>query len=256
MIQKSVQCGIDLIPDESMLPVHLSYGILTNEAAINLHGIPVLQVLSSAHIQIVKIFSPEHGYHSKGTDGHYQNDHLSVDLSVPVISLYGDQLKPSPRHLIELDAMIIDLPNIGSRFYTYLWSMTFMLEACDEAGIPVFILDRPNPLGGLLDSTEGPIMKSSCFSFIGNWSIPIRFGLTIGELALLMKKEKKLNSCDINVIKVVGWTRSMNILQYAYLFTPPSPAIRSPNTIFTIRLCVFWKRPMSAKVAGHLCPFK
>ena len=183
MIQKSIRCGIDQIPNESLLPVHFHYGILTNQAAINLNGIPLLQILSTAHVQIVKIFSPEHGYNSMGTDGHYQEDHLSEVLSVPVISLYGDQLKPYPRHLIGLDVMIIDLPNIGSRFYTYLWTMTLMLEACAESMIPVIILDRPNPLGGILEEAEGPIMKPSCFSFIGNWTIPIRFSLTLGELA-------------------------------------------------------------------------
>lgn len=99
--------------------------------------------------------------------------------------------------------------------------------------MPVIILDRPNPLGGQLDFAEGPIMEPDFYSFIGAWSIPIRFSLTLGKLALLLKKEKKWDDLPVNVIKVVGWSRSMKQSQYNYPFIPPSPAIKTPSTVWT-----------------------
>ncbi|MEP7323966.1 MAG: DUF1343 domain-containing protein [Saprospiraceae bacterium] len=252
-----IECGIDRIQFyEEILPKNLKYGLLSNRVSINKEGVSVKEVLIKSGYNIVKLFSPEHGYNAQGIDGQSQPNDVLANTSIPVISLYGDQLKPSSDHLKDLDAVIIDLPNIGARYYTYLWTMVLMMEVCNEAHCPVIILDRPNPLGGDLKHAEGPIMHPDFFSFIGNWSIPIRFSLTLGELALLIKKEKKFNNLGLKMIAISGWSRWMNVFQYQYPFVPPSPAIREPDTIFTYTTICYLEATNISEGRGTPFPFQ
>lgn len=252
-----IECGIDRIQfHEEILPKNSKYGLLSNSVSINKEGISVQEVLIKSGYNIGKLFSPEHGYSAQGIDGQSQPNDLLDSIPIPIISLYGDQLKPSMDHLRDLDVVVIDLPNIGVRYYTYLWTMVLMMEACDDVQCPVIILDRPNPLGGDLKHAEGPIIHPDYFSFIGNWPIPIRFSLTLGELAFLIKKEKKLNNLDLKVIPISGWSRWMNVYQYQYLFVPPSPAIRQPDTIFTYTAICYLEATNISEGRGTPFPFQ
>lgn len=250
-----IECGIDLfLRQADQSDTRISYGLVTNHACVDQYGIPVTDVLIQTNIHIKKIFSPEHGYKATGADGVFQPDTLLSHQPVPIISLYSNQFKPSAKDFIGLDAILIDLPNIGSRYYTYLWTMDLVLEACNEYRLPVVILDRPNPLGGRI--TEGPMISPGNFSFIGNWSIPVRFGLTLGELALLLKKEKNYSSLELSVITVKGWTREMNILQYQYPFVPPSPAITEAATIWTYPALCYLEATNISEGRGTNTPFQ
>lgn len=226
--------GIDrVIQEPGLLNQRMRYSLLTNEASIDKNGITVKQGLIDAGFQITRLYSPEHGLDAKGEDGHFQPDQIDPQLSIPVISLYGNQLSPDEEAIIDYEALLIDLPNVGVRFYTYLWTMANMLEWCAQKHLPVIILDRPNPLGGELDQCEGPTLQNEYLSFIGKWNIPIRFGLTLGELASLLKDEKQLHSLDLKIVSVKGWTRNESNLNYTYPFKQPSPAILKPETIWT-----------------------
>ena len=257
LISDPIKCGIDrIIQDKKILNPTLKYGLLTNISCVTAQRIPVHLALIHAGYQIKTIFSPEHGFKIEGRDGHFQSDTTLDAHAIPIISLYGDQLKPSVNHFVNLDAIIIDLPNIGSRFYTYLWTMANMIEVCDQLQLPVIILDRPNPLGGNMNKCEGPIMQADFFSFIGDWNIPIRFGLTLGEFALLLKKEKNLFNLDIQIIKVNAWRRIMNSFQYEYPFVSPSPAINTKQTIFTYPALCYLEATNISEGRGTSFPFQ
>ncbi|MFZ1714780.1 MAG: DUF1343 domain-containing protein [Saprospiraceae bacterium] len=230
----AIKCGIDRLKiDSSKMDLHLHYGLITNESAVDDQGTPILKVLLDLEFKIKTIFSPEHGFKANGADGSFQPHGQHARLNIPIVSLYGDQLSPSEESLKQLDALILDLPNIGVRYYTYLWTMMHVMETCVAYQKPLILLDRPNPLGGDLSMSEGPMMQPASLSFIGSWNVPIRFGLTLGELALLIKKEKGWHRLDLQIIPTAHWKRYMNCAQYQYPFVPPSPAITDLDTIFT-----------------------
>jgi uncharacterized protein YbbC (DUF1343 family) len=143
---------------------------------------------------------------------------------LPVVSLYGDSFRPSPDVLHDLDGVLCDLPDIGARYYTYAWTLTHVIDACAEACVPVWVLDRPNPLGGLPASVEGPLLESAFASFLGRLSIPARHSLTIGELALLWRAEA-CPAADVRVVPCSGWSRDRLWPDNRLLFVPTSPAI-------------------------------
>lgn len=176
---------------------------------------------------IKKLFSPEHGLSTKGIDGAAQNDMVDDKTGLPVISLYGDFIKPTFSDLATIDTVLFDIPDIGCRFYTYLWTLTYVMDACADVGIKLIILDRPNPIGIDLSKSEGPYLNEYvCSSFIGRWSIPIRHSCTLGELALYFKATKTPD-LDLEIIKVKDYSRQQNSFVTIAPWTPPSPAIRS-----------------------------
>ncbi len=225
--------GIDRLLMEKTLNTSLSYGLVTNESSVSRSGIGIKQALIEAGYRIIRLFSPEHGLQARGMDGAPQPDSLDPLTGIPVTSLYGNQLKPSREFETLPDAILLDLPNAGVRFYTYLWTMSYVMEWCAEEDLPLIILDRPNPLGADFSRTEGPMMMPGYHSFIGRWNIPIRFCLTLGELALLLKQEMDLDKLSLQIINVQGWERKDTILDWQYPFKPPSPAILSPTTCLT-----------------------
>ncbi len=230
---KLLSCGIDRLLLEKTLNTSLSYGLVTNESSVSRSGIPIKQALIEAGYRIIRLFSPEHGLQARGVDGAPLPDSLDPLTGIPVTSLYGNQLKPSREFDTFPDVIFLDLPNAGVRFYTYLWTMSFIMEWCAEEGLPLIILDRPNPLGADLSCAEGPMMMPGYHSFIGRWNIPIRFSLTLGELALLLKREMDLDKLSLQIVKTEGCERKDTILDWQYPFKPPSPAILSPTTYLT-----------------------
>lgn len=204
--------------------------MLTNEAAITSEGQPSRQYLLEKGYRIIRLFSPEHGLFANQPDGAKVGDEMDNLTGLPVVSLYGENLKPAMDQLEGLDAVLFDIPDVGCRFYTYLWSMTYMMEACTEAGLPFILLDRPNPIGGNLMLAEGPMLdEANCASFIGRWSIPIRHCCTLGELALYFQATR-LPALKLEVIPCANWTRDKSFLEAGYAFTPTSPAITDAET--------------------------
>lgn len=204
-------------------------GLVTNDAArttsdANLTSRAALQ---HAGLNLVRLFSPEHGLGANAADGAKVADSLDSLTGLPVVSLYGETMRPAREALADLDAVVFDLPDIGARFYTYIWTLSHVLEACTEARMPLIVLDRPNPLGGDIAAAEGPILDVEKFSsFIGRAAIPIRHSLTIGELARLWNAEWTLEA-DLRVMTCSGWTRSMHWPDTGLPFVPTSPAIAS-----------------------------
>ncbi len=169
---------------------------------------------------LVAMFGPQHGIHGETQDNMIEWQDSVDPKGRPVYSLYGERRKPSPKSLENIDTVIIDLFDVGARYYTFIYTMFYMMEACANAGIRVIVLDRPNPLGGQL--VEGPILDLNFKSFVGLHEIPVCHGLTIGELALLFstKIDQKL---DLRIVRLKNWKRSQLFPETKLPWTLPSP---------------------------------
>lgn len=224
-----MQNGIDLVLTSPFLDniKSLKIALVTNNAAKSADGLYSRNALLENGFNIVKLFSPEHGLSTQGIDGEAQKDIKDDQTGLPVLSLYGNNIKPSIKDLMGIDIVLFDIPDVGCRFYTYLWTLTYVMEACAEFGIKLIILDRPNPIGIDLSKSEGPYLDEEvCSSFIGRWSIPIRHSCTLGELAVFFKSVKT-PALDLEIIKVKDYSRLQNSHVTITPWTPPSPAIRS-----------------------------
>ncbi len=204
-------------------------GMITNDAAQTASGQKSRKALLDEGFNITRLFSPEHGISRTAADGEAQADATDQLTGLPIVSVYGEKLKPSFTDLKDIDLLLFDIPDVGCRFYTYLWTMTFMMEAAAENNIPLMILDRPNPTGNDLNQAEGPLLdEAHCASFIGRWKIPVRHCCTLGELAQYFKA-KKIPGCRLQVMVVEDDDRSQQLMEEKD-FVPTSPAIQNIQT--------------------------
>src|SRR6186997_902291 len=203
---QQVISGIDAFLQDPEVNKDSRFAIVTNNAAFTSDRILSRLSLLNKGFNLIKIFSPEHGIAVKGADGSYQKNAIDIKTALPIISLYGDRLMPTEEDLTDIDIVLFDIPDVGCRFYTYLWTMTYVMEACAKYNKRLIILDRPNPIGGNLEMVEGPMMdEKTCASFIGRWSIPIRHSCTVGELANYFSG-KKLNGLDLKIVQIKNWS--------------------------------------------------
>ncbi|WP_261793682.1 exo-beta-N-acetylmuramidase NamZ family protein [Psychroserpens burtonensis] len=161
--------------------------------------------LLQRNVNIKKVFAPEHGFRGEADAGELVKDGIDTKTNLPIISLYGKNKKPSPEQLADLDVVIFDIQDVGARFYTYISSLHYVMEACAEANIPVMILDRPNPNGNYID---GPILEPKHKSFVGKHPIPVVHGMTIGEYAKMINGQGWLDNqitCDLTVIEMQNY---------------------------------------------------
>ncbi len=191
--------------------------------------------LKSLGINIVKIFGPEHGFRGNAADGELVNDSIDSKTGIPLISLYGKNKKPTAKQLANVDVMIFDIQDVGTRFYTYIGTMHYVMEACAESNKKMIILDRPNPN----DFVDGPVNDKPLKSFVAMHTIPIAHGLTVGELAQMINGEGWLPNkikCDIEIIKLKNWRHS----EPYQLPIRPSPNLPNNQAILLYpSLCLF-----------------
>lgn len=252
--------GIDeLIKNQNIGPLgkQNAWALVTNDGATTTEGVYSRLALINSGWNITKLFSPEHGMNTRGVDGKAQphtTDHLT---QLPVFSLYGDLLTPSSEMLHDIEGIMLDLPDVGIRFYTYIWTLSYIMESCNEHRLPLIILDRPNPLGGNLDHAEGPMIEDQAFySFLGRWNIPIRHCLTMGELALWWKAEKKMNELPLEIVQCQNWSRSDFLEEMGTAFLPPSPALRSVNSVFSYSMLCYLEGTNIDEGRGSEHPFE
>ena len=234
-----VKAGIDIVLATPPSWRKKRIGLVTNDAALTCRQISSRKALQESGFNLIKIFSPEHGLTAMGADGAPMQDQLDPLTLLPVISLYGDKLAPAAEDLSDLDLLLFDIPDAGSRFYTYLWTLTYCLEVCALTQTKLLVLDRPNPLSGLLSLATGPFLdEEKCASFIGRWSIPVRHSCTLGELATFFNAEKRIG-CELEVICCENWYRHYFFTDTEWRFTPPSPALqRFENMLFYPGTCL------------------
>ena len=237
--------GIDLFVQNYGHLRNRRIGLLTNDAACPAlqTGITSRNYLLESGFRITRLFSPEHGIAARAEDGAAVSDITDPVTGLPVVSLYGERLRARAEDLRDLDLILYDIPDAGARFYTYNWSMSHMLEACAENGIPFFILDRPNPTGGTV--FEGPMQDAADRSnFLGRAVVPVKHGITTGELALLLNREWGTGA-DLTVVGTGEWNRQM-LHQTEYPFQQPSPALQTYESVVLYPgLCLFESVNMS-----------
>lgn len=216
--------GVNVFLQQSAAYKNRRVGLVTNNAALTSGGDLSRLAILKTGFNIVKLFSPEHGLSAKGADGSFQQNNSDVVTGLPVISLYSDRFIPIETDFSDIDIILFDIPDVGVRFYTYLWTLTYIMEACAAYKKPLIILDRPNPLSGNLSKAEGPMLdEKNCSSFIGRWNIPIKHSCSYGELAKYFSVKRNIN-IDLTVIKTESWNRNL-IAGVEWQFTPTSPAI-------------------------------
>lgn len=217
--------GIDVWERDGFRPLQgLRVGLVTNHTGRNLQGRATIDVLKeAANLQLVALFSPEHGIRGE-LDQENIADSVDEKTGLPIHSLYGKTRRPTPAQLAPLDAVVFDIQDIGTRFYTYISTLLHVLEEAAKAGKPVFVLDRPNPINGL--AVEGPLADADKLSFVAAHTLPVRHGMTIGELALMFNRERKIGA-DVRVVKMENWHRAHGFDQLNQLWVNPSPNMRS-----------------------------
>lgn len=211
-------------------------GVVSNPADNNAYTLSVVDFLMNNKMNIVKIYAPEHGFRGTASAGELIKDGKDTQTGLPIISLYGNSKKPSKKQLEGIDVMLFDLQDVGARFYTYISSLHYVMEACAENNIPVVVLDRPNPNISIID---GPTLEIANKSFVGMHTIPAMHGMTIGEYALMINGQKWLEKeiqCNLTVVPVQHYTRKMT---YS-LPVAPSPNLPNDKAInLYASLCFF-----------------
>jgi uncharacterized protein YbbC (DUF1343 family) len=219
----AVQNGIDVLRARGYEGLRgRRIALITHRAAIAADGTTTLDVLSSApEVQLVAILSPEHGLEAKA-EGHI-GDTRDARTALPVYSLYGNTLRPTKRMLEGVDLLVVDLVDVGTRYYTYMSTLHQALIAGAEQGIPVLVLDRPNPIGGV--AVEGPLLDPGFENFVNHHRLPVRHGMTAGELAGLINEERAIGA-RLEVVNAAGWQRGMLQSDTKLPWSNPSPNLR------------------------------
>ncbi len=205
-------------------------GLLANPTAVNNQLVHAADLFDLAGLDLRCLFGPEHGVRGEAQDMISVETALDPRLKIPVYSLYSAReasLRPAPEMLEDLDLLVFDIQDIGSRYYTYIWTMVLTMEACAEAGVTMVILDRPNPIDGL--HLEGPGIQAGFESFVGLHSVPNRHGMTPGEIALLTRRERGID-LELEVIGLQGWKRDCLHDQLTTPWVLPSPNMPTLET--------------------------
>jgi len=198
------------------------FGLLANQASVDRRFRYAHDLLSRAFPGRLKaLFSPQHGFHGEDQDNMIETPHgFHRRLGVPVHSLYAESRRPTAESLAGLDCLVVDLQDVGTRVYTFVWTLSYCLEACAERGIPVVVLDRPNPLGG--QRAEGPRLETAYASFVGRAAVPMAHALTLGEMARYLNESMQIDA-RVEVVPMTGWRRAMTWRDAGRPWIPPSP---------------------------------
>ncbi|HEX9979491.1 MAG TPA: DUF1343 domain-containing protein [Flavobacterium sp.] len=225
------QTGIVKIETEETV---VSGGVKEYRRVFN--NVSVVDFLLTRQINIQKIFAPEHGFRGTADAGELIVDGKDSKTGLPIISLYGDNKKPKPEQLSGIDVMVFDLQDVGARFYTYISSLHYLMEACAENNIPLIVFDRPNPNK---DTVDGPVLEKEFTSFVGMHPIPVLHGMTIGEYAKMINGQKWLKNgiqCSLTVIPCLNYNKTMNY----NLPVKPSPNLPNDQAVnLYASLCFF-----------------
>lgn len=228
-LSAQVRLGTDRLSSEYRFLVEgKRVGLVTNPSGVNREGVPTWQWLArDPDIQLVALFGPEHGLDGQAKAGGYVPSYLHPELGITVWSLYGPTRKPTAEMLQEIELLIFDLQDIGARWYTYISTLYLCLEAAAQNQIPVVVLDRPNPLGGII--VEGPVLEERFRSFVGIDTLPMAHGMTIGELALFFNR--KLGA-ELIIVPMEGYSRNMIFQDTGLPWIATSPMIPDIEAVF------------------------
>jgi uncharacterized protein YbbC (DUF1343 family) len=219
-----VQTGLDVLAAQKFAPLRNKHvGLITNHTGLDSQGRSTADLLLHAPgVHLVALFSPEHGLAGRNDEKITSTKDTATGL--PIFSLYGETLRPTEEMLRGIDAIVFDVQDAGVRFYTYTTTMAYCMEEAAKHNIAFYVLDRPNPVGGNI--VEGPVLDADKTNFVGYFPLPVRYGLTIGELAQFFNAENHIN-CDLHVIAMKNWHRNYFFESTGARWIPPSPNLRT-----------------------------
>ena len=255
--QNKVIVGAERFEEYLSFVKNKKVGLLTNQTSVvrNENGdlIHLLDTLLLLDVDVIKIFSPEHGFRGNVEAGGFVNNSVDSKTNLPIISLYGKNKKPTKEQIKDCEVILFDLQDVGCRFYTYISTLHYVMEACAENNCRVIVLDRPNPN----DYIDGPVLDSKFKSFVGMHTVPVLHAMTIGEYAKMINGEGWLKDsiqCDLQVIKMLGWKHN---LEEAYqLPIPPSPNLQTPKAIELYPSLCFFEGTKVSVGRGTDTPFE
>lgn len=229
--KNKVTPGVEvLLKDQKELLKGKKVGLITNPTGIDSGLNSIVDLLNDdPEIELTALYGPEHGVRGDAQAGSSVEFYIDEKTGLPVYSLYGKTKKPTPEMLANVDVLVFDIQDVGTRYYTYIYTMAYAMEAAKENNIPFIVLDRPNPQGGL--SVDGPVLEPEFSSFVGLYPIPLKHGMTVGELASFFNKEFEIGA-DLTVVKMDGWKRSMNFDETGLPFVLASPNMPTVSTTF------------------------
>ncbi len=225
----SVLPGIDVLLRERLdLIADRRVGLISNASGVTHNLSSDVDALRRApNVQLAALFGPEHGFDTLAADATPVESSVDPRTGLPVYSLYGDARKPATETLAGLDVLVFDIQSVGVRFYTYVTTLLYAMQAAAGQGLAFVVCDRPNPIGG--EIVEGPVLERGLESFVGPGPLPIRYGMTVGELARLYNEAWGVG-CDLTVVPCAGWRRAMCFDDTGLPWVPPSPAMPWPST--------------------------
>ncbi|MDX2160811.1 MAG: DUF1343 domain-containing protein [bacterium] len=226
----SVRCGLEILRDLGYEGLHgRRVGIFATPSAVDQRLESAVRILTRADgLHVSALFSAEHGISGAVAAGEKVESAAGNGARLPVHSLYGETFRPTAEMLQGLDVIVCDIQDVGARFYTYIWTLSHLLEAAGEAGIKVLILDRPNPLGGEID---GEMLDPELASLVGRYPIPIQHGMTVGELSSMINERFNPTPAPLRVIPCLGWRHSMTWEQTGLPWVPTSPNMPHISTV-------------------------
>lgn len=240
----SVLTGLEVLRNDRFKPLDgQRVGLMTNPSAVDRDLRSAYEIFTATpEVNVTALFGPEHGFAGAAPDAEHIASVTDPRTGLPVHSLYGRTFRPTADMLAGLDVLVCDIQDIGVRYYTYTWTVSHILEAAGEHGVRVIILDRPNPLGGVV--VDGPQLESAQSSFVGRFPIPVRHGLTLGELAQMINARWNPTPAELTVIPCSGWRREMIWHATGLPWVPPSPNMPHLSTL--------WHYPGACLVEGTL----
>ena len=224
-----IKTGIEVLKEQNFKCLEgKRVGLITNPTGVDNHLISTIDILHEApNVNLVALYGPEHGVRGDVHAGDKVDNANDSSTGLPVYSLYGKTRKPTPEMLKDIDVLVYDIQDIGCRSFTYISTMGVAMEAAAENNKEFIVLDRPNPIGGL--KIEGNVVEDGYISFVSQFKIPYLYGLTCGELALMLNGEQMLSKpCNLHVVKMKGWKRKMDYVQTGLQWIPSSPHIPHP----------------------------
>ncbi len=245
--------GSDVLFDRDLVRGR-TVGIVCNPSSVSTGYQHVLDRASAAGVRIGAIFGPQHGFRSDVQDNMIETPHITDERRrIPVYSLYSETREPSPEMLDGLDALVIDLQDVGTRVYTYIYTMAHCMIAAKRSSVPVIVCDRPNPVGGV--AVEGPVLEEGCTSFVGEYPIPLRHGMTIGELAMLFNEHFGIGA-KLEVVRMMDWRRSMYHDETGLPWVMPSPNIPTLDSATVYPGMVMFEGTNVSEGRGTTRPFE
>lgn len=253
MSAKTVVTGLERFVAGRKKTGQARLGFLGNQASVGPNYVPALEMLDEAlHGAVTALFGPQHGWAGEKQDNMIESDHGLDRKGRPIFSLYGETRRPTPDMLEKIDVLLVDLVDVGTRVYTFAQTLSYCLEEAGRAGVEVVVLDRPNPIGGA--EVEGNVLADDCRSFVGLHPIPMRHGLTLGELAAMINSTLE-RPAALEVIACQNWSRSLYFPETGLPWVLPSPNMPTPECAWVYPGQVLWEGTNISEGRGTTRPF-